>query len=109
MKFNYEKEIGYRIEATFNGNISDYAFMWLNLTNNARENKEVFYKIKNHYDSNDITVICAENVLNDVIDFLKKINLTIKDKYHVTVVRPYIEYGDDDEEFDWEIGNVSEI
>ena len=107
MKFGYEKENGYRIETTFDGSVKDYAIMWLHLTNNARENKKVFYKIKNYYD-NDITVICAENMVDEVVDYLKRIGLTIKDKCPTTVVIPYIDY-EDDEEFGWEIGNVVEV
>jgi hypothetical protein len=107
MKINFEKEIGIKITTIFEGTVEEYALMWLNLTNNARENKNVFYNIENNY-KNDVFVLINENNVEEVVDYLKRLGLTILDKQHCTVVIPYVEYGDSDDEFDWEFAKLQE-
>lgn len=108
MKINFDKENGIQIVATFKGSVEDYAMMWLNLTNNARENREVFYKIENNY-HNDIFVLTNEKDVDDVVDYLQRLGLEIKDKRSCVAVIPYVEYGScSDDEFEWEFGKLRE-
>ena len=108
MRIDFEKENGVQIIATFKGTVEEYAMMWLNLTNNARENKDSFYNIKNNY-GNDIFVLTNEHDEDDVVDYLQRLGLEITDKYPCTVVIPYVECGSrSDEEFDWEFANLQE-
>ena len=106
MKINFDKENGIQIVATFKGSVEDYAMMWLNLTNNARENKEAFYNVENNC-HNDIYVLTNEKDIGDVVDYLQRIGLEIIDKYPCVAVLPYVEYGSSDDE-DWEFGKLRE-
>lgn len=107
MRIDFEKEKGFQIVATFKGSVEEYAMMWLNLTNNARENKNSFYNVENNC-YNDIYVLTNEKDIEEVVDYLKRLGLTILDKQHCTVVIPYVEYGDSDDEFDWEFAKLQE-
>ena len=65
----YETE-GYAVTVDIEGNIKDYAENFLHIFNNVRENKELL-KIKNYYDSNEVTVYCELNVKDNLIKYLK--------------------------------------
>lgn len=108
MKIDFEKEKGIEICATFHGSVEDYAMMWLHLTNNARENKHVFYQIRNN-SGNDVFVLIADENDNKkaVIDYLKRLELEINWEKKCTVVCPWVEY-DNDDEYEYEFARVSE-
>lgn len=108
MKINFEKEKGIEIYTEFKGTVQEYALMWLNLTNNARENKDVFYQIRNN-SNNDVFVIIADEKDNEqtVIEYLKALGLTINGKHKCTVICPWADYENDDE-YDYEFAKVSE-
>ena len=65
----YELE-GYAITVDVEGNIEEYAKNFLHIFNNVRENKELL-KVKNHYDSNHVTVYCEEESKEMTIKYLK--------------------------------------
>ncbi len=107
MRIDFEKENGFQIVATFEGTVEEYALMWLNLTNNAREYKTSFYNVTNN-SGNDVFVLTNKNDVDEVVDYLQRLGLKIIEKRPCTVVVPYVEYGNSDKEFDWEFAKLQE-
>ena len=109
MKLSFDKEEGFLITAEFKGSVKDYANMWLVLTNNARENKKVFYRIDNNSE-NDIYVLTPDDGNNKeaVVEYLQRIGLTIKSVYPVTLVCPYVAEYESEEECGYEIVDFRE-
>lgn len=65
----YELE-GYAVTVDVEGGIKEYAESFLHIFNNVRESQELF-KIKNYYDSNEITVYCELGSKDALIKYLK--------------------------------------
>lgn len=65
----YELE-GYAITVNVEGDIKEYAENFLHIFNNVRESKELF-KVKNYYNSNDVTVYCELDSKDALIKYLK--------------------------------------
>ena len=65
----YEFE-AYAIKVTVSGELEEYAVNFLHIFNNVRENKELL-KVKNYYDSNDVTVYCKPEFKDATIKYLK--------------------------------------
>lgn len=65
----YESE-GYAVTVNIEGNIKEYAESFLHIFNNVRESSELI-KVKNYYDSNDVTVYCELEVKDNLIKYLK--------------------------------------
>ena len=65
----YESE-GYAITVSVEGNVKEYAESFLHIFNNVRESKELL-KIKNYYDSNDVTVYCELEAKDNLIKYLR--------------------------------------
>jgi hypothetical protein len=65
----YEFE-AYAVRVNVEGDIEEYAVNFLNIFNNVRENKELL-KVKNYYDSNDVTVYCKPEFKDVTIKYLK--------------------------------------
>ena len=65
----YELE-GYAATVEVEGDIKEYAESFLHIFNNVRENKELL-KVKNYYDSNDVTVYCELNSKDATVNYLK--------------------------------------
>ena len=61
---------GYAVTVEVEGNIKEYADNFLHIFNNVRESKELF-KIKNYYDSNDVTVYCEAEAKDNLVKYLK--------------------------------------
>lgn len=88
-----EKTVAVRIKANAGAivekeGMQGYAMMWLNLTNNQKENKQDLLKIYNDYD-NGIYVVCdadEENV-KATEDYLHRLGLVTESKENVIVVR----------------------
>lgn len=85
--------------------IAGYAMMWLNLTNNQKNNKQAILKIYNDYD-NGIYVICDSHEANvkATEDYLQRLGLVIEYKEECVVVMPEEVFNDDDldvELIDW--------
>lgn len=85
--------------------IEGYAMMWLNLTNNQKNNKQAILKIYNDYD-NGIYVICDSKEANvkATEDYLQRLGLEIKYKEECVAVMPEEVFNDDDldvELIDW--------
>ena len=65
----YETE-GYAVTVDIEGDIKEYAQNFLHIFNNVRESKELF-KVKNYYDSNEVTVYCELDSKEALIKYLK--------------------------------------
>lgn len=84
IKINATEEYAVRIiadatELVKKSGVEGYAMMWLNLTNNQRENKQDILKIYND-SSNKVYVVCNEEEENveNVKDYMKNLGLTIE-------------------------------
>lgn len=77
------------IQCKFEGTVSEYAMMWLNLTNNAREYRKEFLKVENNH-KNTVWVTTTPETVKDMKDYLEGIGLTIRNEYEarafVTIV-----------------------
>lgn len=69
-KINAYKTEGYAVTVEVEGSIKEYAESFLHIFNNVRESKELL-KVKNYYDSNDVTVYCELEVKDDLVKYLK--------------------------------------
>ena len=61
---------GYAITVEVKGNLKEYAENFLHIFNNVRQASELI-KVKNYYDSNDVTVYCELKAKDDLIKYLK--------------------------------------
>ena len=84
IKINATEEYAVRIiadatELVKKDGIEGYAMMWLNLTNNQRENRQDILKIYND-SGNKIYIVCNEEEENvvSVKDYLKRLGLVIE-------------------------------
>lgn len=65
----YETE-GYAVTVEVEGNVKEYAENFLHIFNNVRANDKLI-KVKNYYDSNDVTVYCELEAKDNLIKYLK--------------------------------------
>ena len=65
----YQSE-GCAVTVEIEGNVKEYAESFLHIFNNVREASELI-KVKNYYDSNDVTVYCELEVKDNLIKYLK--------------------------------------
>ena len=65
----YETE-GYAVTVEVEGNVKEYAENFLHIFNNVRANDKLI-KVKNYYDSNDVTVYCDLEAKDNLIKYLK--------------------------------------
>lgn len=65
----YQSE-GYAVTVEIEGNVKEYAESFLHIFNNVREASELI-KIKNYYDSNEVTVYCELDAKDDLVKYLK--------------------------------------
>lgn len=65
----YELE-GYAVTVEIEGGLKEYADSFLHIFNNVRESKELL-KVKNYYNSNDVTVYCELDIKDSLIKYLK--------------------------------------
>lgn len=70
LKMNVFEMEGYAVTVEIEGDIKEYAENFLHIFNNVRENKELL-KVKNYYDSNNITVYCELDSKDALIKYLK--------------------------------------
>ncbi len=70
LKMNVVETVGYAVTVDVEGNVGEYAESFLHIFNNVRESKELL-KIKNYYDSNDVTVYCEFEAKEALIKYLK--------------------------------------
>ena len=72
-KLTFERKTVAVITVDFSApKIEGYAMAWLKLCNNAREYKNIIWKIKND-SSNEVCVWCSPDRKDEVIDFLTSI------------------------------------
>ena len=82
-----------------------YALMWLNLTNNQRENSKALLKVYNDY-YNGVYVVCDpdEDNVSAAEDYLRRLGLEVEYKEECVVIMPDEVFNDDDldvELIDW--------
>ena len=70
LKMNGFETEGYAVTVNIEGNIKEYAENFLHIFNNVRENTELI-KVKNFYNSNDVTVYCKLEAKDNLIKYLK--------------------------------------
>lgn len=69
-KMNVAETTGYAVTVEIEGDVIEYAKSFLHIFNNVRESKELL-KIKNYYNSNDVTVYCELDSKEMLIKYLK--------------------------------------
>jgi hypothetical protein len=67
-KISFERKEAVILTIDFSGTIEEYALAWLKLTNNAREYRDMIWKISNSK-GNNVYVICNPNCVETVKDF----------------------------------------
>ena len=70
IKMNMFETEGFAITVEIEGGIKEYAENFLHIFNNVRESKELI-KVRNYYDSNDVTVYCELDSKDALIKYLK--------------------------------------
>ena len=65
----YQSE-GYAVTVEIEGNVKEYAESFLHIFNNVRQASELI-KVKNYYDSNDVTVYCELEAKDNLVKYLK--------------------------------------
>lgn len=95
-----------KITCVFKGSVQDYAMAWLHLTNNARENPNVFLKHWNN-SGNCVYVVTPEQWVEQVKDYLIGFNSIdfeseVIDVETVPTMTPVIDWGCDWNGFDYE-------
>ena len=70
VKMNVNEFEGYAITVEVEGDVKEYAESFLHIFNNVRESQELF-KVKNYYDSNDVTVYCELDAKDKLERYLK--------------------------------------
>lgn len=70
IKVNVIEAEGYAVTVDIEGGIKEYAESFLHIFNNVRESKELF-KVRNYYDSNEVTVYCELDSKDALIKYLK--------------------------------------
>lgn len=70
LKVNAVETVGCAVTVEVEGNVNEYAENFLHIFNNVRAN-EGLLKVKNYYDSNDVTVYCELDFKEALIKYLK--------------------------------------
>lgn len=70
LKANVIEVEGCAVTVEIEGDVADYAKSFLNIFNNVRENRELI-KVKNYYNSNEVTVYCELEAKDNLIKYLK--------------------------------------
>ena len=71
IKWAHDKEKAVRFTIRIEGNLQEYALAFLHIWNNARENKECFYKVENNA-SNCIMVTAKRSAKTEVQYYLSQ-------------------------------------
>lgn len=69
-KVNVFETEGYAVTVEIEGDIKEYAESFLHIFNNVRAGSELI-KVKNYFDSNDVTVYCELEAKDSLIKYLK--------------------------------------
>lgn len=70
IKYFHEKEKAVEFTVDLGNDIQRYAMSFLHIWNNARDNKDVFYKVTNLSGSNKIFVSCNSEYRNEAENYL---------------------------------------
>lgn len=80
-ELTFERKTAAVITADFSAPVIEgYAMAWLKLCNNAREYKNIIWKIENDRNNNNVYVWCNPNRKDKVVDFLTGIVNCYKDQ-----------------------------
>ena len=72
VKYYHEKERAVEFTLNIEGDVQRYAMSFLHIWNNARENKDVFYKVENISGSNKVFVTCNKEYRNEAEEYLSQ-------------------------------------
>ena len=72
IKYFHEKEKAIQITVRLEGDVQKYALSFLHIWNNAREYPNIFYKVENISDSNDVFITCNPVDVEAVKDYLEQ-------------------------------------
>lgn len=70
LKVNVYETEGYAVTVEIEGGVKEYAENFLHIFNNVRVSEELL-KVKNYYDSNDVTVYCELDAKEKLVKYLK--------------------------------------
>lgn len=70
LKMNAVETVGCAVTVEVEGNVSEYAESFLHIFNNVRASEELL-KVKNYYDSNEVTIYCELDSKEALIKYLK--------------------------------------
>lgn len=70
VKYYHNKEKAIKFTVDLGNDIQKYAMSFLHIWNNARDNKDVFYKVENLSGSNKIFVSCNPSYRHEVEEYL---------------------------------------
>lgn len=90
IRFNHEMEKAKQFVVDIEGDVQRYALSFLHIINNARENKDVFYKVKNHWD-NRVFVTFNPDDYDNVKEYLENFGKIVAE-YDIQKVNVYVEY-----------------
>lgn len=97
IRFKHEMEKAKRIVVDIEGDVQKYALSFLHIINNARENKDVFYKVENCYD-NRVYVTCNADECDAVKAYLANFGKILMEE-DIQKVNVYLEY-DNSKDYD---------
>lgn len=72
VKYSHNKEKAIEFTVNLGNDIQKYAMSFLHIFNNARDNKDIFYKVENLSGSNRIFVSCNPNDREAVKEYLSQ-------------------------------------
>lgn len=72
VKYAHNKEKAVEFTVELEGDVQQYAMSFLHIFNNARDNKDIFYKVENMSASNKIFVSCNPEDREAVKEYLEQ-------------------------------------
>jgi len=79
MKFYHDKEIAVSITVNLPDDLNEYCRAFVAIFNNVREYQEL-YKIDSYYGSNDVTVTCAADEVENTKKFLSQFGKIVREE-----------------------------
>ena len=72
VKYSHNKERAIEFTVELEGDVQQYAMSFLHIFNNARDNKDIFYKVENMSYSNKVFVSCNPEDRQAVKEYLEQ-------------------------------------
>lgn len=87
IKYAHNKEKAVEFTVDLGNDVQQYAMSFLHIFNNARDNKDVFYKVENMSASNKIFVSCNPSYKEEVAEYLSQFgNITFAEEINRIVI-----------------------